>query len=77
MTDQHIPAPQTDAEGDSVGGAPAGRPVGREGARVDVELPGLVATDGRWQDPESPTWTGETFGLDWIARPRLVFGVAF
>ena len=37
MTDQHIPAPQTDAEGDSVGGAPAGRPVGREGARVDVE----------------------------------------
>jgi len=47
------------------------------GARVDVELPGLVATDGRWQDPESPTWTGETFGLDWIARPRLVFGVAF
>lgn len=37
VNSQHIPAPATDAEGDSVGGAPAGRPVGREGARVDIE----------------------------------------
>ncbi len=37
MTTQQFPAPATDAEGDSVGGAPAGRPVGREGARVDIE----------------------------------------
>ena len=36
MTQTPIPAPATDTEGDSVGGAPAGRPVGREGARVDV-----------------------------------------
>lgn len=31
------PAVDTDTQGDSVGGAPAGRPVGREGARVDIE----------------------------------------
>ncbi len=31
------PAPNTDASGDSLGGAPHGRPVGREGVRVDVE----------------------------------------
>ncbi len=37
MTSPHIPDPTTDLEGDSVGGAPSGRPVGREGARVDVE----------------------------------------
>lgn len=37
MTTPHIPDPTTDLEGDSVGGAPSGRPVGREGARVDIE----------------------------------------
>ncbi len=47
------------------------------GARVDVDLPGLAATDGRWQDPLMPTWSGETFGIEWIARPRLVLGLAF
>lgn len=33
---QQIPHPATDVEGESVGGAPAGRPVGREGTRVEV-----------------------------------------
>ncbi|HSO69428.1 MAG TPA: SPFH domain-containing protein [Arachnia sp.] len=37
MTTPHIPDPSTDLEGDSLGGAPSGRPVGREGARVDIE----------------------------------------
>ncbi|AQX15926.1 band 7 protein [Tessaracoccus lapidicaptus] len=37
MTTPHLPDPTTDLEGDSVGGAPSGRPVGREGARVDIE----------------------------------------
>ncbi len=46
------PAPATDTEGDSVGGTPAGRPVGREGARVDIVerkawyLDGIVAFVG-------------------------------
>ena len=49
MTTPHIPDPSTDLEGDSLGGAPSGRPVGREGARVDIEerkawyLDGLLA----------------------------------
>lgn len=37
MTTPHLPDPTTDLDGDSVGGAPSGRPVGREGARVDIE----------------------------------------
>lgn len=47
------------------------------GARVDFDLPGLAETDLRWRDPKAPTWSGETLGLEWIARPRLVFGLAF
>lgn len=31
-----VPHPDTDTEGESVGGAPAGRPVGRQGTRVDI-----------------------------------------
>lgn len=37
MSSPKIPAPTTDLSGDSIGGAPHGRPVGREGVRVDVE----------------------------------------
>ena len=37
MTSPHIPDPTTDLEGDSLGGPPSGRPVGRDGARVDIE----------------------------------------
>ena len=37
MSSPHIPDPTTDLEGDSLGGSPSGRPVGRDGARVDIE----------------------------------------
>lgn len=37
MSSPHIPDPTTDLEGDSLGGPPSGRPVGRDGARVDIE----------------------------------------
>ncbi|MBN1242831.1 MAG: hypothetical protein JXA15_09010 [Spirochaetales bacterium] len=47
------------------------------GARVDIDLPGLVVTDERWHDPEMPIWSGVFFGNEWTARPRLVLGMAF
>ncbi len=37
MSNPLVPAPSTDPDGDSVGGHPAGRPVGREGTRVDIQ----------------------------------------
>ena len=49
MSKPLVPAPSTDPDGDSVGGHPAGRPVGREGTRVDIQekkawyIDGLVA----------------------------------
>ena len=69
MTTPHIPDPSTDLEGDSLGGAPSGRPVGREGARVDIEerkawyLDGLLAFFVALLIGALATWQGVLAGI--------------
>ena len=69
MTTPHIPDPSTDREGDSLGGAPSGRPVGREGARVDIEerkawyLDGLLAFFVALLIGALATWQGVLAGI--------------
>ena len=69
MTTPHIPDPSTDLEGDSLGGAPSGRPVGREGARVDIEerkawyLDGLLAFFLALVIGALATWQGVLAGI--------------
>ncbi|MHA6523332.1 SPFH domain-containing protein [Tessaracoccus sp. G1721] len=69
MTTPHIPDPSTDLEGDSLGGAPSGRPVGREGARVDIEekkawyLDGLLAFFVALVIGAVSTWQGVLAGI--------------
>ncbi|CAL8973564.1 hypothetical protein TESS_TESS_00448 [Tessaracoccus sp. O5.2] len=69
MTTPHIPDPTTDLEGDSVGGAPSGRPVGREGARVDIEekkawyIDGILAFFVALVITGLSTWQGVLAGI--------------
>ena len=69
MTTPHTPDPSTDLEGDSLGGAPSGRPVGREGARVDIEerkawyLDGLLAFFVALLIGALATWQGVLAGI--------------
>ena len=69
MTTPHTPDPSTDLEGDSLGGAPSGRPVGREGARVDIEerkawyLDGLLAFFLALVIGALATWQGVLAGI--------------
>ncbi|MBB1511049.1 SPFH domain-containing protein [Tessaracoccus sp. MC1627] len=69
MSTPHIPDPSTDLEGDSLGGAPSGRPVGREGARVDIEerkawyVDGLLAFFVALVIGALATWQGVLAGI--------------
>lgn len=69
MTTPHLPDPTTDLEGDSVGGAPSGRPVGREGARVDIEekkawyIDGILAFFVALVITGLSTWQGVLAGI--------------
>ena len=69
MSTPHIPDPSTDLEGDSLGGAPSGRPVGREGARVDIEerkawyVDGLLAFFVALVIGALATWQGILAGI--------------
>ena len=69
MTTPHLPDPSTDRDGDSVGGAPSGRPVGREGARVDIEekkawyIDGILAFFVALVITGLSTWQGVLAGI--------------